>query len=818
MGDSNEFFTEEFEFDQTDFECAMGRRKFKRQTKEQEIYGIWAEEEDDQRPSFQHGKKRPNDSAPVSFVAGGVKVGSKTQLADGNLQEDEEESEISAVETPPEKRPTPSTFVPSTPSTSGVGAQVFAGMRSSKFQSGGGMTDTTWIKAGKGSVVMQMMQKMGYQPGKGLGKEKQGIVEPVQAFARPGRGAVGAYGSEVKGPKFGESAAEAQARINNVDIPTDAENAVQRGQWKKSNGANKVKVHYKTMVDVLSESGEPKYDGFAKGAGEKIKIIDLTGPERKEYQDYSSFSRRAKMPIIDGDRPNFNIPELPHNLNTLLDLSEEEILKTDKEVRHLKNQNEALISEEKRILEESAESQFEFVRLQELEQLVSKFCVSAEESSLDECKKLFQKLHKQFEAEFKMYGLDALAMPIVLPKIKRYFMEWDPLNPEQTFFGFSMMSEWKDLLGDSKGGALFKHFDNSSSTLSAFDFCIWHGWMPNLRRTALEWSPRSNGPVMISLVQKWMQVLPGWILENLLEQILIPRIREQIDLWDPITDTVPIESWLLPWHSLMGDRLLPAYASVRQKLAKGLRNWYPGDRSAIECIRPWKEVFSSGIIHTFIGMNILPKLEKALQSIDLISTDYFDQLELFDWMDFVGGEPIGKILANAFFPRYYDYLRSQLNSPMLSVQELERVKKNYMNWKNLFPQEIISQQVIMAELKRALMLIGQAQSRLTGAPIPGMHFQHPLPRPATPLFSVPPINTPFVQLPPTNFKQLVESTAVTNGIQFFPQRSKFQDGKQVYMFGIHSIYIDGTLLFQYNPPRRQWLPVSLNQLVEMSKG
>lgn len=44
---------------------------------------------------------------------------------------------------------------------------------------------------------------MGYEHGKGLGKTKQGIVEPVQAMARPGRGAVGAYGSEAKGPKFG---------------------------------------------------------------------------------------------------------------------------------------------------------------------------------------------------------------------------------------------------------------------------------------------------------------------------------------------------------------------------------------------------------------------------------------------------------------------------------------------------------------------------------------------------------------------------------------------------------------------------------------
>lgn len=44
---------------------------------------------------------------------------------------------------------------------------------------------------------------MGYEQGKGLGKSKQGIVEPVQVVQRPGRGAVGAYGSEAKGPKFG---------------------------------------------------------------------------------------------------------------------------------------------------------------------------------------------------------------------------------------------------------------------------------------------------------------------------------------------------------------------------------------------------------------------------------------------------------------------------------------------------------------------------------------------------------------------------------------------------------------------------------------
>lgn len=37
--------------------------------------------------------------------------------------------------------------------------------------------------------------------------------------------------------------------------------------------------------------------------------------------------------------------------------------------------------------------------------------------SLDECKELFLKLRRDYNAEYMLYGLDSLAIPVVLPKV-----------------------------------------------------------------------------------------------------------------------------------------------------------------------------------------------------------------------------------------------------------------------------------------------------------------------------------------------------------------------------------------------------------------
>ncbi|KAF7632896.1 G-patch domain-containing protein [Meloidogyne graminicola] len=130
------------------------------------------------------------------------------------------------------------------------------------------------------------------------------------------------------------------------------------------------------------------------------------------------------------------------------------------------------------------------------------------------------------------------------------------------------------------------------------------------------------------------------------------------------TDTIPIETWLHPWHAIMGDRLLHTYATLRQS-GQGLHNWIqeiegrtilPIENifhflifSAIESIRPWKEIFSSSTLFTFISMNIIPKLSRYIQNIDITNTEQFEYIELFDWLELINIDVIAQILAKNFF-------------------------------------------------------------------------------------------------------------------------------------------------------------------------
>lgn len=89
-------------------------------------------------------------------------------------------------------------------------------------------------------------------------------------------------------------------------------------------------------------------------------------------------------------------------------------------------------------------------------------------------------------------------------------------------------------------------------------------------------------------------------------------VAPQVDNWNPLTDTVPIHSWIHPWLPQMQMRLEPLYPPIRNKLANALQRWHPSDASARLILQPWKDVFTPGAWEAFMVKNIVPKLGVCL--------------------------------------------------------------------------------------------------------------------------------------------------------------------------------------------------------------
>lgn len=88
-------------------------------------------------------------------------------------------------------------------------------------------------------------------------------------------------------------------------------------------------------------------------------------------------------------------------------------------------------------------------------------------------------------------------------------------------------------------------------SMDPYDRLVWEVWMPKLRRVLSSWSPRVCDP-LIDLLECWKPLLPGWVLQNILDQLVMPKVQNEAENWDPTTDVVPIHKWIHPWLPLVG--------------------------------------------------------------------------------------------------------------------------------------------------------------------------------------------------------------------------------------------------------------------------
>ena len=56
---------------------------------------------------------------------------------------------------------------------------------------------------------------------------------------------------------------------------------------------------------------------------------------------------------------------------------------------------------------------------------------------------------------------------------------------------------------------------------------LWEVWLPVMRSSVSGWQPRSVG-AMVDCIEVWAPLLPSWIVDHLLEQLVLPRLQREV--------------------------------------------------------------------------------------------------------------------------------------------------------------------------------------------------------------------------------------------------------------------------------------------------
>lgn len=502
---------------------------------------------------------------------------------------------------------------------------------------------------------------------------------------------------------------------------------------------------------------------------------------------------------------NFSMPELTHNLDLILEMCEKEIIAIDKTQKTSSDRKIALKQECDSLEKITKLESNHIAALENTLELVESLIRPKESLTLDEAAHIFAQILDEAPTEYEEFGLCDLVPGVVAELFQQEFKDWRPFadSPEPVIV---RLREWKVMLGA-------KDNKEETSIFEPFSSLIWFGIIPNIRSALHIWNVRDHKPVA-RLLDSLAPLLPSHILDNVLEQLVLPRIESGIKSWDPTTDMTPVHFWIIPWHSLLGDKMkVSVYPSIMERLSMALTAWMPSDRSARAIIAPWKGVFNNDVFQNFLLANIIPKLQLALSElvINPLHQDLDKFNQVWEWSDIIsavcGDATLAQLLHKIFFPKWMQTLVIWLNQN----PNFEEVSRWYLGWKGQFPDRILQQPLVKEHLRRALELM----QRSTDASLPpGMHI--PIPEPTPPPPSIKPLMdiqiTPIA--PKLEFKELVSQKCSERGVIFAPMPGRRESGKQVYRVGKLFCYIDRNVIMLTDGSFTTWSPVSIAVLIE----
>ncbi|CAJ1443881.1 unnamed protein product [Effrenium voratum] len=623
-----------------------------------------------------------------------------------------------------------------------------------------------------------MLQKMGFTGG-GLGRHRDGIANPIAVQKRQGKQGIQDDGEMVDQDLYGNEHGSTRQTLEELlcigKKPESKEPKISDG-WKRDGKPKKPRTLYKTAEELSAE------------APISMRIVDMRGPEVKVA---SSFAELAAN--LSGDSVR-SLKEFRHNTRLLVARYEDKIKAAAERKRHCEDVVLSAAKEQERLATASSVSESEVKTCKELVLEIEHLRERQDQGGigLQELAERFLHLRALRPKEFQVLQATEVAFSLALPTARRELCTWQPLKRPE---GLQGLATWQRL-------------DDASASTAArgrFAALVDATLLPQLRKALVAWSPRDFEPCL-RLMEKCTQVLQAQVAESLVAEVVLPRLRAEIEEWDPRVDAVPVHLWLHPWLPVLGQRLDLLWPAVRFKISGCLERWEVSDPSAQSLLMPWHQVFDASNWEPLME-KVLQRLEKSIHATPVKpdGQDLTALRSLFSWLDLLPLPNVARTLEGAFFPQWHAALRRWLKTKACDYSE---VLQWYQGWKGLFPPQLREHPAVQRHLAQGLEVMKHVMSNGT-APIEVEEEEEPQPQPRASL----PVEEVSLSL-----SDYISQVAAEEGLIFLPKKLR-RNGKPVYQLGSASIQLDKNLV--YVAPKGgegDWKAASMDELLKIAKA
>jgi tuftelin-interacting protein 11 len=125
--------------------------------------------------------------------------------------------------------------------------------------------------------------------------------------------------------------------------------------------------------------------------------------------------------------------------------------------------------------------------------------------------------------------------------------------------------------------------------MTPFESLLWNVWLPKVR-SALnnEWTADNPHPA-VRLYESWATFLPPFIRDNMLDQLILPKVHKAVSEWNPRRANTSLKNIVFPWLPFVGLRLDGLMDDARRKIKSLLRGWAMGDEIPKD-LADWRDV------------------------------------------------------------------------------------------------------------------------------------------------------------------------------------------------------------------------------------